>query len=773
MATQSTDYTYAAAQAATIPATVGTLELQDRGHSYWRRVATEPAHPGKFRSQDRFLPNGTTDSTNGGYWEFQPADGIVDVEEFGLVGDGTTDNSAAMTDLLTFIRVKQVNPFDAVNIGGYRIRFPIGHFYFSEKIDLKSTVIIEGQGTGLAGGFPTKLRFATDGIILNAYHTIDGGAESPPTTTAGGTIIRNLMLTSSATSGAHDGIWMRARATLEQVSVHNFPRYGVRIEAEGLSAAAPVRGNANNWRMIDCRLIGNGDCGLFVSGGDVNAGIGTGIDSSFNGNWGIWDNSFLGNAYIGCHTDYNGIPGASVGRSAPAVVTHSGRYYAVVPGQDAAASTTTPGTNAWVWFEYWPSPDGPATGAAAWSSSATYKSGGAYALIGDAATGNLLLGCYSEGAQGPSFLGFRSMSINGTHGAGIGGHGCATRGAEGLFESRLGFLTATDRTGGSVSLGGNPGNGDILRIGHSTYAPYNNRLIWKGDGNLSFNYNSGIDKEPFFLTGVATTTQFGTSAVQPHVFALDKLALGAGYIGEDGGRRITYRSAAPAAGAWARGDFVFNLNPSTGAPFGWRCTVAGTPGTWEAVAASSGSVTDGDKGDVTVSGSGTVWSVDSDSVTNAKLANMAANRIKGASSAGDPQDLTPAQARTVIASDSGNGAHFLAGDGTFKAPPTWTVDYTSNRASYYNLTPASLTHMVFNTSNDGNHAVFLQNAATGTQIKLSRLRGGQAVTISGGDASQSISYKGGNVTSATILDGGTVFLTKVANNQWVGEGDFT
>lgn len=61
--------------------------------------------------------------------------------------------------------------------------------------------------------------------------------------------------------------------------------------------------------------------------------------------------------------------------------------------------------------------------------------------------------------------------------------------------------------------------------------------------------------------------------------------------------------------------------------------------------------------------------ITNDAVTNAKLANMAANTIKGAVSAGDPVDLTPAQARTIIGSDipSGNvamGANGTLGDGS-------------------------------------------------------------------------------------------------------------
>jgi len=45
-----------------------------------------------------------------------------------------------------------------------------------------------------------------------------------------------------------------------------------------------------------------------------------------------------------------------------------------------------------------------------------------------------------------------------------------------------------------------------------------------------------------------------------------------------------YGTAAPVTGTWARGDVVWNIEPSAGGPPGWVCVVAGEPGTWQAMA---------------------------------------------------------------------------------------------------------------------------------------------------------------------------------------------
>ncbi len=72
-------------------------------------------------------------------------------------------------------------------------------------------------------------------------------------------------------------------------------------------------------------------------------------------------------------------------------------------------------------------------------------------------------------------------------------------------------------------------------------------------------------------------------------------------------------------------------------------------------AASTG-VPDGNRGDVTVSGGGTTWTVNSNVITNAKQATMADSTIKGRATgagSGNPTDLTPSQVRTIINVEDG------------------------------------------------------------------------------------------------------------------------
>jgi len=76
-------------------------------------------------------------------------------------------------------------------------------------------------------------------------------------------------------------------------------------------------------------------------------------------------------------------------------------------------------------------------------------------------------------------------------------------------------------------------------------------------------------------------------------------------------------------------------------------------------------------GDVTNTAGALALTIAANAVTNPKMANMTQNTIKGrvTASTGIPEDLTAAQAVTVISSGSGGGTvNFLRADGTWAAP---------------------------------------------------------------------------------------------------------
>jgi hypothetical protein len=132
-------------------------------------------------------------------------------------------------------------------------------------------------------------------------------AECPPRDGFGSIIERITIVASAADAAgplAH-GVVMHNRAVLKDVYVEGFSGDGLHIVAavDGLvddDGSVVHPSNASVWQATNCTLSGCGRHGLYVSGPDANAGCAIALDLRNNGGWGVLDESFLGNTYLGC-----------------------------------------------------------------------------------------------------------------------------------------------------------------------------------------------------------------------------------------------------------------------------------------------------------------------------------------------------------------------------------------------------------------------------------------------------------------------------------------
>lgn len=120
-------------------------------------------------------------------------------------------------------------------------------------------------------------------------------------------------------------------------------------------------------------------------------------------------------------------------------------------------------------------------------------------------------------------------------------------------------------------------NGQMMAAGNAYFDGTNWRAI-KGAAPC-WRHTYGIGVETFESSAAATNagdvvTWIGAHGWLPGVGANAIPILSAAPF------KMTWDSAPPSAGAWTRGDRVFNLAVAVGAAKGWICTVSGTPGTW-------------------------------------------------------------------------------------------------------------------------------------------------------------------------------------------------
>lgn len=194
-------------------------------------------------------------------------------------------------------------------------------------------------------------------------------------------------------------------------------------------------------------------------------------------------------------------------------------------------------------------------------------------------------------------------------------------------------------------------------------------------------------------------------------------------------------------------------------------------------AGGSGGIADGDKGDITVSGSGATWTIDNSAVTLAKMANLAQDQFIGRTTAstGVPQTATiTAAARTVLddttvanmvntlggATSTGTGGLVRATSPTFVTPILGTpTSVTLTNATglpiasgVSGLGTGIATALAINTGSAGAPVLFngaLGTPSSGTMTNVS----GTAASLTAGQATAALGLK--TATTTVAIDSAT------------------
>lgn len=189
-------------------------------------------------------------------------------------------------------------------------------------------------------------------------------------------------------------------------------------------------------------------------------------------------------------------------------------------------------------------------------------------------------------------------------------------------------------------------------------------------------------------------------------------------------------------------------------------------------------ISDGDKGDITVSSSGSVWTIDNDVVTYAKMQNVVNNnvflgRISGAN--GDVEELTGTQATSLlnlfsstlkglVPLSGGGSVNYLRADGTWAAPAgsgtVTTISFTDGNGFDGTITSATTTPVISMAIQSAlNGALLYSNAGALTAVTigsglsfltgtLSSTEHGTVTSINLTQPSAGITVSGGPITSS-------------------------
>lgn len=214
--------------------------------------------------------------------------GSHNIEDWGLKRDyeqvgAPADNSKLLQEMINYFPV------------GYTasIYIPTGNYFFNKTITIdRRPVHLFGDNGTVFSLFSSRLTFAAGqtGFMISRSGT-----------STQETIMERLLIVSAGkTNTPADGIAVRTRITLRDITTKGFSNNGIGIWAN------MEEGNDASGSLIEkCHSLENGNDGFFLGRTDANSITVIACDARDNGRYGFNDDSFLGNIFISCMAHYN------------------------------------------------------------------------------------------------------------------------------------------------------------------------------------------------------------------------------------------------------------------------------------------------------------------------------------------------------------------------------------------------------------------------------------------------------------------------------------
>jgi hypothetical protein len=479
-------------------------------------------------AQGVFIAPASDPSGASGAW-VRKFDGEVHVDWFGAVGDGVTDDTAAFVALRSVVGALSTSGTLGLRRGP-DIRLGAKEYFLASDFDCKGfTATWRGSGGGFAAWNntgATTIRMASGKTWYFQRSNTEGGSTGTtiPFGCDGSVFYDITWRGPGKGTGTASVARMRAKISLYNCRFIEGGGHGLEINATA-GGGTTTEGNANCWLMIGGACSLNGKSGMYTVGADTNAGVCVGTTFDNNAEYGIFEDSFLGNQYYGIHCDANTL-GHVHGTGVNNASEFHGYYESGYPPSVIPPRSWASGVNSYDQI------DGGAIGA-------TDAVGTGKSIL--TATGFLI-----AKTQAGKTLNVKMNTRPGTFPGMEWDYTDFCSGTKALTQR---FRTGVDAYVWEFGTG-------------STY--YMLSVNGDGSGGLP-RYTHGLSVPPAAALG------------------LSSFYLGDG-TGVPDGRRFVTATAVPASGEHAQGEFAFNRGISAASPmFAWACTASGTPGTHTAL----------------------------------------------------------------------------------------------------------------------------------------------------------------------------------------------